>query len=232
MKNKSFYSIVALVVIISLAACYKTTNMDKTMVSLNATTRKDGMNRKADYPINSIFINRWSPYSMTGDSITQQELMSLFEAARWAPSSYNTQQWRFIYAHRNTPEWDTLFNLMVPFNQGWTQNAAALIVIVSRNNFEFNNKFSRSHSFDTGAAWMSLALQASDMGLVAHAMEGFDYDKARADLHIPSDYTVEAMVAIGKPVAFDMLSPEAQKKEVPSNRKKVEEFVFKGTFQN
>ncbi len=189
------------------------------------------MKRHADHQINDIFINRWSSRALSGDSITQEELMSLFEAARWAPSSYNAQQWRFIYAKRTTKEWDVLFNLMVPFNQQWAKNAAVLMVVISRAIFEYNGKPSRTHSFDAGSAWMSLALQASDMGLVAHGIEGFDYDKARIDLSIPNEYTIEAMIAVGRPGALSVLSPEMQKTEAPSGRKKVEEFIFEGIFE-
>ena len=158
------------------------------------------------------------------------ELMTLFEAARWAPSSFNGQPWRFVYAHRNTADWERLYSLLVPANQVWAKNAAVLLVIVSRNSFEYNNKPERTHSFDTGSAWMSLALQASMMNFVAHGMEGFNADQARKDLHIPDDYTVEAMVAIGHPGPLDVLPSELQKKEEPSDRKKVEEFIFEGTF--
>lgn len=188
------------------------------------------MVRKAMYPINDMFIKRWSPRAMSGKDITQQELMTLFEAARWSPSSFNNQPWRFIYAHRNTPHWDLLYNLMVPGNQEWAKNAAVLIVVISHNNFEYNNQPARTHSFDTGSAWMSLALQASFMNLVAHGMQGFDYDKARKDLQIPDDYMVEAMIAIGHHGPVSVLSEKLQKSETPSDRKKIEEFIFEGTF--
>jgi len=186
--------------------------------------------RKPEYPIDPLFINRWSPRAMSGEKISQEQLMTLFEAARWAPSSYNAQPWYFIYAHRETPAWATLFNLMVEFNQGWTKNAAVLVVVVSHNNFDFNGKPERTHSFDTGAAWLSLALQGTISGLVVHGMEGFDYDKAKKDLKIPDGYTVEAMIAIGKPGKKESLPAELQEKEVPSDRKKVAEFAFEGVF--
>jgi nitroreductase len=190
------------------------------------------MARKAEYPINEIFINRCSPRAMSAESITHQQLMTLFEAARWAPSSFNAQPWRFIYTHRETPEWDLLFNLLTPKNQRWTKNAAVLMVVMSRHLFEYNNKPSRTHTFDVGSAWMSLALQASMMGLVAHGMEGFDYDKARQDLRIPDEYTVEAMIAIGKRGNVEDLPEDLREAEKPSDRKKVEEFVFEGIFGN
>lgn len=186
--------------------------------------------RKADYPINPLILNRWSPRSMTGDPISEEDLMSLFEAARWAPSSYNAQPWRFLYAKKNTPEWPLFFNLMIEFNQSWTKNAAVLVVVISSKNFEHNNKPSHTHSFDTGAAWMCLALEASARGLVTHGMEGFDYSRATKDLEIPDSYQVEAMVAIGKRAPKEALSEDLQKKEIPSSRKSTKEFIKAGKF--
>lgn len=187
--------------------------------------------RNPQYPVNSIFVNRWSPRAISPEMISHDELMSLFEAARWAPSSYNNQPWYFIYAKRGTSEWNIFFNLLVPFNQEWAKTAPFLVVILSRKNFEYNEQPSRTHSFDTGAAWENLALQASIMGLVAHGMEGFDYDKTREELSIPEDYAIEAMIAIGKHGNKENLSPELQKREKLSGRKKVEEFIFEGKFR-
>lgn len=188
--------------------------------------------RKTAYPIHPLIQNRWSPRSMTGEEIPDEALWSLFEAARWAPSSYNEQPWRFIYAKKNTPEWDTLFNLMVEFNKSWAKNAAVLLVVISHNNFERNNKPAHTHSYDTGAAWMALALEGNDRGYVIHGMEGFNYEKARKDLEIPDDYTVEAMGAIGVRASKDLLPDELQKKEQPSDRKPISAFIMKGKFIN
>jgi nitroreductase len=188
--------------------------------------------RKSTYPISDFILNRWSPRAMDPEQwVSEQELMTLFEAARWAQSSYNNQPWRFIYARRNTPEWDVLFNLMVPFNQSWTKNASYLALVISRNNFTYNNEPSRTHSFDTGAASENLALQGSINGLVVHGMEGFDYEKAKEATHVPADYTVEALFAIGKPGKKELLPVELQKREVMTDRKPLSEFVFKGTFK-
>jgi hypothetical protein len=123
--------------------------------------------RKLQYEINPLIINRWSPRSMTGENLNDSEL---FEAARWSPSSFNGQPWRFIYARRSTEHWDRLFNLLVESNKVWTKNAAALVVIISRKNFEHNEKPSITHQFDTGAAWQNLALEASSRGIVAHGI--------------------------------------------------------------
>ena len=97
---------------------------------------------------------------MSGEEIGEEELMVLFEAARWAPSSYNNQPWRILYARRGTPHWQAFFDLMVPQNQVWTKNAAALLVFVSKTTFDFNGKPYPTHSFDTGAAWANLRCKA------------------------------------------------------------------------
>lgn len=186
--------------------------------------------RTAAYPVIDLLVQRWSPRAMSGESISRQELMSLFEAARWAPSSYNGQPWRFIYALRDTSAWPKLFNLLVPANQIWAKNAAVLILVVSRTKFEFNNKPARTHTFDTGAACQNLALQGYKDGFVVHGMEGFDYDAAKRTCNIPDDYTVEAMFAVGRPGNKADLPKELQEREVPSDRFPVEKLVFEGTF--
>ena len=92
--------------------------------------------RKADRPIDPIFLDRWSPRGFTESEISQVELETLFEAARWAPSAYNSQPWRFIYARRNGKGWDTLLGLLNPFNQSWAQRAAALVFVVSKTTMQ------------------------------------------------------------------------------------------------
>jgi nitroreductase len=187
--------------------------------------------RKADHDINPLMLNRWSPRAMSGEEISDEDLMCLFEAARWAPSSYNGQPWRFIYAKRNTEYWDSLFNLMATSNQTWAKNAAVLVVIISRKNFEFNEKPSITHQFDSGSAWENLALQAETQHLVTHGMQGFDYQKAREVLAIPDSFDVMAMVAIGKPAPKDSLPSELQKMEAPSDRKPLSELIMEGRFR-
>ena len=189
------------------------------------------MERKSNYPINQLFLKRWSPRAMSGEAVNDEELMTLFEAARWAPSSYNGQPWRFIYAKRDSANWGKFFDLMVEFNQGWAKTAGALVVVFSAKNFSFNGEPAVTHSFDSGSAWMSLALQGADMGLLAHGMQGFDYEKAREVLGVPEDHTVEAMVAIGKLGNKENLVPDLQEKEAPSDRKPLEEIVMEGKFQ-
>ena len=193
---------------------------------------KEAINsRKPEYEIHPIIIGRWSPRAMAGEEISDEELMPLFEAARWAPSSYNNQPWRFIYAKRNTEHWKKFMDLMVEFNQSWTKNAAVLIVVISQKIFEYNGKPSRTHNFDAGAAWENLAIEGASRGFVVHGMEGFDYDKARNVLGIPDDYDVECMIAVGVKGKKEDLPKELQDKEVPSTRKPLKEIVMEGGFR-
>jgi nitroreductase len=191
---------------------------------------KGSEKRKADYAIDRMFLDRWSPRAMTGEAIAPEDLMVLFEAARWAPSSYNYQPWRLLYAHRDSEHWAKFFDLLVEFNQSWAKDAGALVVFVSRTHFDFNGEPAVTHSFDTGAAWENLALQGSLKGLVVHGMQGFDYERARAELNIPEGFQVEAMAAIGKPADPASLSEALRAKEAPSDRRKVEQTICEGPF--
>ena len=186
--------------------------------------------RKPGYDIDPLFVNRWSPRAMNGEPLSDDELMPLFEAARWAPSSFNNQHWRFIYAKRDTPAWKTLFDFLGEFNQAWCTKAAVLVVIISKTTFDYNGKPAITYSFDTGAAWENLALEGSRRGLVVHGMEGFDYAKAKHDLGIPDDYRVEAMAVIGKHAPKESLPPELQAREQPSDRKPLKDIVWEGKF--
>lgn len=187
--------------------------------------------RRLRYNINPIFVNRWSPRSMTGEEISHDDLMGLFEAARWAPSSYNNQPWRFIYAKRNTENWDKIYSLMVEGNKIWAKNASVLVVVVSRKDFEYNEKPARTYQFDAGSAWENLALEATSRGLATHAMQGFDYDKAKVDLEVPENFDVMAMIAIGKRGQKESLPSNLQKNEYPTDRKPLEEIVMEGRFK-
>lgn len=186
--------------------------------------------RKADYPIESIFVNRWSPRAMSGAALTELELMRLFEAARWAPSTYNEQEWRFLFATRQSGHWPTFFNLLMEANQVWCKNAAVLVVVLSHKVFSRNGNPNPVHTFDTGAAFQNLALQGSEMNLVVHGMAGFDRDKARADLNVPDDYEVEAMIALGRPGDPAELPEQLREREVPTGRKPVKEIICEGPF--
>jgi nitroreductase len=186
--------------------------------------------RKRENDVDELFISRWSPRAMSGEEIDEATLLSLFEAARWAPSANNNQPWRFIYALSNTPHWETFFNLLAEGNQVWAKNAAALIVVISKTTFD-SGKPARTHTYDTGAAWVSLALQGSLKGLVVHGMQGFDYDKAKEVLCIPDEYQVEAMIAVGKKGKKEDLPGYLQERDFPSSRKSIAEIAMEGIFK-
>jgi len=186
--------------------------------------------RKQEHGVHEIFLQRWSPRAMSGGDVDEATLLNLFEAARWAPSANNNQPWRFIYARRNTPRWEVFFDLLAEGNQIWAKNAAVLIAVISKTTFDSGNP-ARTHSYDAGAAWVSLALQGSLKNLVVHCMQGFDYDKAKEMLQVPDDYAVEAMIAVGQPGNKEDLPDYLQAREFPSPRKKLEEIVMEGVFQ-
>jgi nitroreductase len=190
--------------------------------------------RRADHPIDRIFLERWSPRAFTGEAMDEATLMTIFEAARWAPSSYNSQPWRFLYARRDTPDWARFFGLLVPGNQGWAAGAAVLIVAVSKNTMRPAGRDadtpSHSHSFDAGAAWENLALQATMLGWHAHGMVGFDMPRARTELNIPEAYRVEAAIAIGRRGDKSLLPEALAARETPNGRDPVSAFAYEGGF--
>src|SRR5262245_32108495 len=120
------------------------------------TMIKGSENRQADHAINNLFLDRWSPRAMSGEEIPQADLMVLFEAARWAPSSYNNQPWRILYARRNSEYWPLFFDLLADVNKAWTRNAGVLLLFISKTTLDLNGKPSITHSFDAGAAWENL----------------------------------------------------------------------------
>lgn len=188
-------------------------------------------NRTTEYPINDVFLKRYSSRAMSGETITKDEIMTLFEAARWAPSSMNAQPWRFVYAMRDTPPFEKLLSFVFDKNKIWCKNSAILIVLISKNNLDDGSN-SLPHSFDTGAAWENLALQATNMGFIAHAMGGFDKNVAKEKLEVSDEYTIEVMIAIGKFGKAKDLPEDLIIREKPSGRKSLEEIVFEGIFKN
>ena len=190
--------------------------------------------RHADHPIDPMFLERWSPRAFTGEGISEPELMTMLEAARWAPSSYNSQPWRFLYARRGTAHWDRFLDLLVPFNRGWAKDAAALIVLVSnplmRPPGAEKDVPSHSHSLDAGTASGYLALQANRMGWHVHGMVGFDMDRAFAKLNVPTGYRVEAAYAIGRIGDPATLPEQLRARETPNSRNPLSELAFEGGF--
>ncbi len=188
--------------------------------------------RIAEHAVDGLFIGRTSPRSFTGEAIPDEVLFSMFEAARWAPSASNIQPWRLIYAKAGTPEWGPLFECLMPGNQIWVAKASALVAFVAethRRQGETRTE-NRTHALDTGAAWMSLALQAEMLGWATHGMAGFFHDKAREALRLPADFDVYMFAAVGKRGPAAALPPELAAREVPSVRRSMAETVFSGHF--
>jgi nitroreductase len=188
--------------------------------------------RTADHDFDPIFLNRGSPRAFTGEAMPQDVLMAMFEAARWAPSASNVQPWRFVYARRGSAQWAPLFDALMDMNRPWVANASVLAYALSdrfRRRADRDPAPNRSHSFDAGAAWAYLALQAHHLGWAAHAMGGFHVDKAHAATGAQeSDYRVEAAIAIGRPTEASVLPESYRTREVPSGREPVRSFVFEG----
>jgi nitroreductase len=187
--------------------------------------------RRSGHPIDPLFLERWSPRAFSEKEVSHELLFTLFEAARWAPSAFNWQPTCFVYARRGTPSWGRFLGLLVPFNQSWAGRASALITIVSQMthaNAEPTRNY--SHSFDAGAAWAHLALQAARLGLHAHAMTGFDLQRAAVELNLSSQHRAEAMVAVGYLGDKSELPENLRARESPSDRKPLGSIVFEGGF--
>lgn len=186
----------------------------------------------AEHPVEALFLNRWSPRSFSGEPVPDTVLASAFEAARWAPSAFNAQPWRFIVARPGEAAWDSFVSFLAPRNRLWAARASALLVIASRREVERNGDIApnHSHSFDTGAAWANFAHQALLLGWHTHGIGGFDRAAARAALNIPEDFAIEAMVALGRRGALTDLDAQFHAQEQPSSRSPQSAFVFAGSF--
>ena len=190
--------------------------------------------RTVSRAVEPLFLDRWSPRAFDSSAIPQADLDTIFDAARWAPSAFNYQPWRFLYAHRDDANWSRFLSVLMPFNQSWVQNAGAMIFILSDTLMAAPGsddfKPSYSHSFDAGAAWALLSLQATRLGYHTHGMTGVDFDKARTELGVPDRFRIEAAVAIGRQGDKAILPEGLQAREVPSDRSPIEDFVFAGNF--
>ncbi len=193
------------------------------------------MEKSADtqHPIHDLLKRRWSPRAFSDKPVEAEKLRILFEAARWAPSSNNEQPWRFIVANKdNETEWSRLLACLVEGNRIWAHRAPALILSVASLNFEDDSTPNRHAFHDTGMAVENLVLQATALGLSAHQMAGFDVEKARADLKIPSGYEPVAMIAVGYPGDPAQLSDRLRAREAqPRVRKPLAEFVYSATWE-
>ena len=190
------------------------------------------LNRETDTALDPLFLNRWSPRAFDGSVMPADDLRTILDAGRWAPSSFNYQPWRFLYATRDdAANWARFLDLLIPFNAIWAKEASVLLFILSETTMGSPDKPSHSHSFDAGAAWSAIALQSTLIGYHAHGMVGIDMDKTRAELGVPDGFRIEAAVAIGRMGDPASLPEKLQAREEPSNRKPLEEIAYSGNFR-
>lgn len=186
----------------------------------------------SEAPIHDLIRNRWSPRAFADKAIPEETLRTLFEAARWAPSSFNEQPWAYIVATKEDKvNFEKVLGTLVEFNAGWAKNASALAIAVSKLAFAENHAPNRNAQYDTGAATALLSVEATARGLVVHQMAGFDPDKARKTFAIPEGWEPLAAIAIGYPGNPDSLPPKLRDRELaPRTRKPLREFVMTGSW--
>lgn len=183
-----------------------------------------------DAPVLDVILNRWSPVMFDPAPLSEQQTASLFEAARWAPSSFNEQPWRYVYAGKNDPGRENLESLLVESN-AWAKNAGLLILSFAKKTFAKNGKPNRHYLHDTGAASVLMTLQATSMGLISHQMAGFAVDKANAVLGVPDDCEPGSMMAIGYPANPASFAADMQERDKsPRMRNPQSSFAALGKF--
>lgn len=183
-----------------------------------------------DYPIEEILRRRWSPRAFSDRALATEKLLSLFEAARWAPSSFNEQPWSFIVATKENPaEHAQLLDCLMEKNQQWATLAPVLMVSVAKLNFEKSGKPNRHALHDVGLAMGNLLVEATALGLFVHQMAGFSVDKVREAYQVPEGFDPVAAIAIGYPAEPEVLPEAFREPEIgPRKRKPIGSFVFEG----
>ena len=188
---------------------------------------------EVEHPVLDAIRQRWSPAIYSPESVEPEKLLSVLEAARWAPSSMNEQPWSFLVARKEEPEeFARMLDCLVLGNVAWAQHVPVLILSVVKLQFDRNGKPNRHAWHDTGIATGFLMLQASALGLYVHAMAGFDPDKARQTYQIPETHEAVAVIALGYP-GDDRGAPEdLRKRNVRRGRRTLDQFVFSGRWGN
>ena len=185
-------------------------------------------------PVHELIARRWSPRAFDRDQpVTREQVLALLEAARWAPSCFGDEPWRFLVWDRNrdAAAWQRAFACLGEGNQKWVANAPLLLAAVASSAFDHNGKPNRWAQYDTGAASENLCLQACALGLAAHQMGGFDAEKLKREFAIPDGYTPMAMIAVGYRAPADNLEPDYRERELaPRKRKAIETRFFEGAW--
>lgn len=177
--------------------------------------------------------NRRSLRAFDSRPIESQKIKSLFEAARWAPSSSNEQPWTYVYATQDQPElWQLIFDTLMPGNRPWAKNAYLLVVSLARRKYEKNNAVNNAAKYDIGAANAFLSLQATQLGLITHQMGGFDQNTLRTNLRVPEDYEIGVVIAVGYPGDANQLpEPFKEREFAPRFRRRQDDFVLNSVFE-
>jgi nitroreductase len=175
---------------------------------------------------------RYSPRAFSDKKIDQEKIDAMFEAARWAPSSFNGQAWRFIYATKDTPDmWDKLFDALGAFNQKWVKSAYMLILTVARKTYEHNGKPYKHNWHDVGLSVGNMMNQVTAMGLYMHQMGGFSPEKAAENISLPIEYEPVTMIAVGYKGDISVLPEDLQEQEKQERtRKPLNDIVFTSSF--
>lgn len=187
--------------------------------------------REPESKVDAIFLERWSRRALSDRPLSAEQIASLFEAARWAPSASNQQPWLFVYASQ--PEsLSRARALLKEQNQRWASRAPLLIFVFARKQNPETGQPIRTAAFDTGAAWQSLALQAHQLGLSTRAMGGIHLDQTYDVLSVPrEEYEAIIGIAVGYPAERESLPPDLHEREQPNSRKSAREFVFEGRYE-
>lgn len=181
--------------------------------------------------VNEYILNRWSPVAFSDKAVNDDIISLLFEAASWAPSSFNAQPWKFIWGRKGEETYKKLYSLLNDKNKVWAETAPVLILGMAELIPEGRKSVNRFASYDTGMAVSNLLLQATYSGLFVHQMGGYDTVGARSVFKLPENYEPQAMMAVGYKGSGDALPPEVMKREHRiRERKKMDEFVFRKGF--
>jgi nitroreductase len=185
-----------------------------------------------DVPIHDLLRHRWSPRAFSTKPVSPEILRSLFEAARWAPSSSNYQPWAYIVGNHDHPEnFAKILSTLVEFNAGWAKNAAVLVLSVAQIKTPKDGSPNRHAFHDVGSATAQLTFEANSRGLLVHQMAGFDANKAREVFSIPADWEAVAAIAIGYPGDPNSLPEKLRDRELAlRTRKPLSEFVMTGSW--
>lgn len=186
-------------------------------------------------PIHALLGGRWSPVAFDPDyAPTREETVALLEAARWAPSCYGAQPWRFVVCHKtlDPDAWQRAYDCLTPGNSGWNRDVPLLLLLCGRLEFEHNDKPNRHYAYDSGAAALSLVLQAEALGLRAHQMAGFSPEQARAAFSVPDGYDCLSMIAVGRQRGLETVADEKlrERDAGPRRRNPLPENFFAGAW--